>query len=172
MKTQSSPGVSGILLLLLCINVQRTGKTQQLNYVMPTHFFFYDGLMCLLCSCQEIIPHLLHLLKKIFAILSRTWNRHCTSPTLPNPSVTSELNFPARSHLWWGWFLCFFPSLSSPHPTQAVWAHLMNKRQRVNMLYYVNIRFIANVQSYPKHHSEELFQGYFTATIPLSLQNM
>ncbi len=50
-----------------------------------------------------------------------------------------ELDFPARSP-WWCWFL---------DPTQAVWAQLMNKRQRVNVLYYVNIRFIANVQSYP-----------------------
>lgn len=42
--------------------------------------------------------------------------------------------------------------------TQAMWVQLMNKRQCVSVLYYVNIRFIANVQLYPNTIVNNCFQ--------------
>lgn len=39
-----------------------------------------------------------------------------------------------------------------------MWVQLMNKRQCVSVLYYVNIRFIANVQLYPNTIVNNCFQ--------------
>lgn len=56
-----------------------------------------------------------------------------------------------------------------PNNKLNVWEKV-NKTQCVIVSYYVNIRFIANVQSYPNTIVNNLFPGYITATRPLSLQ--
>lgn len=107
-------------------------KIQQVKYVI---LLFHDASCCI-----QLNLFLVKDLKKIMYCMNFTFlNRESTKSLILNHTFS----FFVAPNV----YLC-----------EAIQAHLMNKRQYVSVSYYVNIRFIANVQLYPNTIVSNCFQ--------------